>query len=743
MTRALLGGWIGLVVLGASGCYLAHRINESADASVERPDARLASARSCCLGARCGDDVCEADRACALGACVDACEGPRCGGACCEAGALCLGGACVGADRACGADADCGPGAQCDAVGRRCIPTPATGCFDPQPFEPVVEWEDLGLPGITVPVVTQLDGDGVPDIVTIERPFDPGQHAVLAALSGADGRVLWRAGGHMFTAFCSHTTAAAGDLDGDGTVEIAVLVRQIPAHRHLGDEPEGPCTVPPFDECPIFEPDRGPFHDHGDHIDPRFRHIHPGIACTSFGAAPGALAIVSHRGDVERFVDLPLEMDDDRRTHTVVVADLDADGAAEVIAGGAVIGAEGVRWADPRLNGAGLAVADLDLDGRLEIVTAQRAFEDDGRLRWEETRIREGGHVAIARVIDVPESAGPQVIQSDMGRVVVRDGATGRAVWGPVRFGAGASAGPPTIADFDGDGRPEIGIAADHAYVVLDPELPPPHLRWEVRSEDSTPGTVGASAFDFDSDGAMDVAYADECELVILDGRDGTPLWARTNGSHTVWEYPVVADVDADGAAELIVVSDTAATSFSGWCAGRVAGEGRSPGLRVFGDRRDRWAPTFGTWNQHAYAADGVGADGSLPREPVHTWSTHNTFRANPWLGDRTRRLPDLVVAATRVRSGEVCGGDLVVLEARIENRGNVGVSPGVEVSFGHLGSASTTQTILPGGAEWVATEPLSRRGLGAVEVMVRVDPGDAHRECDEANSAPLTLSCE
>lgn len=744
MTRFVVGSWIALVVLGASGCYLAHRRNDSADAAVERPDARITSARSCCLEVRCGDETCAAEQACSEGACVDACDGPRCGDACCAADALCLGGSCVAAERTCAADADCRAGEQCDAVGRRCIPTPATGCYQAQPFDPVVEWEDLRLPAITVPVVTQLDDDGVPDIVAVARPDDPRQTAQLVALSGADGRTLWRAGGDTFTAFCSHTTAAAGDLDGDGTVEIAVLVRQITEHEHVGDWPPGRCTDPPWEYCPLFPPDRGPFHDHGDEVDVRFDHEHPSVACSTFGDTPGALAIVSHRGEVERFVDLPFPADDARRTQTVVVADLDGDGAAEVVAGGAVVDADGVRWADPRLEGVAVAAADLDLDGRLELVTAQHAFEDDGRLRWEELRIREGGHVAIARLVDTAESAGPQVVQTDAGRVVVRDGATGAALWGPVRFGSGASSGPPTIADFDGDGRPEIGIAADHAYVVLDPDLPPPHVRWEVRSDDSTPGTVGASAFDFDSDGAMDVAYADECQLAILDGRHGTPLWAQSNGSHTVWEYPVVADVDADGAAELVVVSDTQATGGMGWCEGRVGfAEARGAGLRVFGERRGRWAPTHGTWNQHAYAADAVGADGSLPREPVHTWATHNTFRANPWLGDRSRPLPDLVVAATRARSAEVCGGDLVVLEARVENRGNLGVPAGVEVSFGALGAVYTSQLILPGGAEWVATEPLSRRALGAVDLRVTVDPGDAHPECDEANSAPLALGCE
>ena len=85
------------------------------------------------------------------------------------------------------------------------------------------------------------------------------------------------------------------------------------------------------------------------------------------------------------------------------------------------------------------------------------------------------------------------------------------------------------------------------------------------------------------------------------------------------------------------------------------------------------------------------------------------------------------------------------MLSARVENRGNAAVPAGVEVRFGPGRTARTTRPLLPGGAEWVRSAPIERRRLRALTVEVRVDPSDAHRECDEgsANALSLSLGCE
>jgi hypothetical protein len=40
--------------------------------------------------------------------------------------------------------------------------------------------------------------------------------------------------------------------------------------------------------------------------------------------------------------------------------------------------------------------------------------------------------------------------------------------WGPVAMPGGGLAGPPTVADFDGDGAPEVAIVPFHELLLLD-----------------------------------------------------------------------------------------------------------------------------------------------------------------------------------------------------------------------------------------------------------------------------------
>ncbi|MBX3276130.1 MAG: hypothetical protein KF729_38110 [Sandaracinaceae bacterium] len=738
-------GWALAVSLGLLGtsCYLAHRTRDRDGG--DEPDARRATtASACCVALACRDEPCADGEECTPHGCAPSCEGTRCGARCCGASERCVGGACGAPATACVRDADCVAPERCDPVGGTCAPRGESGCYAARPFEPELVWE-ARFDAITVPVLAQLnddDGDGrigptdVADVVVVEHGHGARR---LVALSGIDGRPLWIAG-DGFTGFCSFSTLATGDLDGDGVAEVVALGRRIEPHRHVG---EGDCRrVGMGIECPLFPPDRGPFHDHGLSIDSRVLHRHTEHQCADFGDNPTALLVLSHRGELMRVVELPLGFARERRIHTVTIADLDGDGVPEIVAGGAVIDPEGVRWADERLAGVSVVAADVDGDGRSELFTTRHAFDADGRLRWTDGAIAIDGHVAIARVL---EGASPEVIAADGRRIVIRDARTGEARLGPLGYAAGMSAGPPTIADFDGDGRTEIGIAATHAYVVLDLDLPPPHVRWELRSRDTTPGTVGAAAFDFDGDGAADVAYADECHLVILSGRDGTPRWARSNPSLTVWEYPIVADLDGDGRAELLAVSNRLSLEQSATlgCGARTLSFSETPGgIRLFRDRLGNWAGTRPTWNQHGYDRS-VDEAGHVSAHPA-PWASHNTVRANPWSGAADAEpLPDLRLGALRLVA-VACGGDDVVLEARVENHGNAAAAAGVEVDLGGAGAARTTQVILPGMSAWVASPPIARRRLAAVRLEARLDPRERRAECDRAIGQRLAadLTC-
>jgi hypothetical protein len=57
--------------------------------------------------------------------------------------------------------------------------------------------------------------------------------------------------------------------------------------------------------------------------------------------------------------------------------------------------------------------------------------------------------------------------------------------------------GPPTIADYDGDGAPEVGVAGGAAYVVFDGDGA---LLWQMPTQDLSSSVTGSSVFDFNGD---------------------------------------------------------------------------------------------------------------------------------------------------------------------------------------------------------------------------------------------------
>jgi hypothetical protein len=105
--------------------------------------------------------------------------------------------------------------------------------------------------------------------------------------------------------------------------------------------------------------------------------------------------------------------------------------------------------------------------------------------------------------------------------------------------------GPPTVADFDGDGMPEIGIAGGSKYSVFDTDGA---VLWSVTTQDASSAITGSSVYDFEGDGVADVVYGDEINLYVFSGNDGTvKLKYAPHNSGTAIEYPVIADVDNDG----------------------------------------------------------------------------------------------------------------------------------------------------------------------------------------------------
>ncbi|MFT7520287.1 MAG: hypothetical protein ACI9MC_002432, partial [Kiritimatiellia bacterium] len=265
------------------------------------------------------------------------------------------------------------------------------------------------------------------------------------------------------------------------------------------------------------------------------------------------------------------------------VADVDGDGVAEVILGASLINADGtLRWTGTGGQGRpmrGSFAVDLDGDGAAEIVAGNTVYEVDGSIRWQAD-----GPDLWPAVGDLDLDGSPEIIGTDgQGQVVVRN-VDGSDRWTFTLSDGGG--GPPTVADFDGDGLPEIGVASRSVYRVIDgdgTEL------WANAVQDYSSQQTGSSVFDFEGDGAAEVVYADEETLWVWDGATGSvELQWTDHASGTLFEYPLVVDVDADGAAEIVLASNNYSRP-------------GATGITVIEDASDSWAAARTVWNQHAW----------------------------------------------------------------------------------------------------------------------------------------------
>lgn len=380
-----------------------------------------------------------------------------------------------------------------------------------------------------------------------------------------------------------------------------------------------------------------------------------------------------------------------------------------------------------------------------------------------------------------------------------------------LQLDSGGGGGTPNVDDFDGDGFPEVSSAFASAFVVADlqqattsgecdawPTAPtqdavsvasankvrtPPastcakdedcgdltkfacneklfacvclHNGWKRTTEDDSSRVTGSSVFDFNGDGAAEVVYNDECRFRVYDGLGGDVWFSEPSESRTRIEYPVVADVDNDGNAEIVFATSTE----SGFCSQGITGA-YNTGVEVWGDKSDSWVSARRVWNQHAYHVTNVTESGALPLFEPESWKPYagrlyNTYRSNPRVYNVA---PDLAIQGIQVSSPDaVCGqlSNLLDITVQVANAGDLRVGPGVTLSF--YGTwptpASSGPLHVAGGAPLTLTlqsnlEPgesiLVTAGYDAAndapgvlpsQVRVVVDEANAERECIETNN--------
>ncbi len=442
-------------------------------------------------------------------------------------------------------------------------------------FTPVIKWSGGRNQSCTaLPAVGDIDGDGMPEVIgNFVSGFLgiglPGQSGDLVVLHGDTGREMWRKNADIGYG----SAIALGNISGDPLPEILIVTAVKSGFVGFN----GRYAVRAYDHEGTMLWQSEDF----------------GNADFDYATAP-------------------------------VISDMNHDGTPEIVAGRVILNADGTTrgvgngghgsWGKLPggiSEGSIPAVVDIDLDGDEEVITGNTWYDIDGNTIWDDggggvlSNGRKGdGMVGIANLDDDPE--GEVVISSyDSVRAIDTDG---RLLWGPVTPAGANIVSPSAIADIDLDGRPEIIVAGGNQLIALNhdgTEL------WNVPVTDES-GATGASIFDFEGDGVPEVVYIDEIQMMAMDGRTGAiKFYTDQHQSATMMDYPVVADVDADDHADIVVCH-----------------QGYGVALSVFEDEDNSWRPARRMWNQHAYSVTNIADDFSIPPSVPAPFTVHNTWHS-------------------------------------------------------------------------------------------------------------------
>ncbi|MHC4597724.1 MAG: FG-GAP-like repeat-containing protein, partial [Planctomycetota bacterium] len=390
------------------------------------------------------------------------------------------------------------------------------------------------------PLVTDVDGDGVPDVVFFTR------EGTLRCVDGGTGAEKWL----VRKPGMSGGILPFGDYDGDGKAELAVVTgdgRLVLTDLRRGLERKG---------FPVPKPLSGltlPRDVDGDgHRDFLATTRSGEIVCMTI--LPEGIRTLWSAGTKGQKHSVPR------------VCDLDGDGKPEFVVFCPSLrlvfvldraGEELIRF---RVDGSpnGVHVLDLDDDGDLELIVSTdkgvSAFRYRARASVLEIDAGQPQNRSVC-VGDFDGDGGPDFLVPTESYLEAWDGKGKTPLW---RTETSDWRGvTPVAGDLNGDGADDlvVGRGVQNALCAVDGRT------GKILWEHETAGAMYTLSrlVDVDGDGGLEVvAFSRGGGLFCLAGADGRELWSHRLGGG--YHRPAVGDVNGDGRPEVIVdIPDPAA----------------------------------------------------------------------------------------------------------------------------------------------------------------------------------------
>jgi uncharacterized repeat protein (TIGR01451 family) len=314
-----------------------------------------------------------------------------------------------------------------------------------------------------------------------------------------------------------------------------------------------------------------------------------------------------------------------------MIADFDSDGVPEVFVGNKIynahsgarlveisslmtsfgLGGNAVHTTSSKNPSSVMAVADFDNDGTLEIAAGNKVYKADvyaGNVAVKTCPYAPGVGDGFTSVADVDLNGTLDVVvtrkSNDTAYIYIWNPASEQLIAGPVwtlSTNSDIGVSIAAIGNVNATPEPEIIVVVPLDANNSNIRLYNHQLNLISNRNVGSSGGTGISLFDFDQDGRQEIIWKGDAVTAvdtILSTTNAFDTWGSVAyGSHSTNEYPVVADVTGNGAAEIIVIASTSGT-------GDGTGE-----LHVLAHKEGLFAPARPVWNQAAYNSVNINRD--------------------------------------------------------------------------------------------------------------------------------------